>query len=571
MRFANTFVLKVLILILLPLITKAQISIGDGSSGGQQDNDPKYILEKMPLRKIKNHKGKIIGNDSMIVIGEVGYEQNDYIYVGHCDQSSTGQLIYDSCDEKQRSFKLNEPIKVKDGIIYISFSGTIGFFKKKPNKPLHIYLDTYQFGLVNDDYGSTSLVRDYSDPAEFLKRKTQVFYIYLPLIMKNYCTKPEKEYIDKCNTLELSIQTSNIDLAYNSIFQIYNNKYESQFYTLNSINLAHVTFEQKEVSLLVPKKINTISVLPGAYTFIFKDKERNITWMNHEIIKNRSKNTLPRYELTERGPKTLEIESEGKWLEKVLLSKNLPNIKFFVYKTAAKICLTPINRIEYFIHDFRNLNDDKTLSFWTELDQIIPNAQSLLAEKDIIVAFSKLSENLKHNKAFHIKNAPKIKQNLITIDCSTILSGEWTSLLAHEFIHVILSDKNVPSWLEELLAQTAEFFIKNETPYNPSEVLQDKQNIPSPIILQRPFPSKESYAVNFLFGQYLMSEYGVSMALQALNPLTFVDGCSKSSYTLDEFSCRINKLREAQGLSEKFAPLSSHSILEMFYQTLNQK
>lgn len=143
-------------------------------------------------------------------------------------------------------------------------------------------------------------------------------------------------------------------------------------------------------------------------------------------------------------------------------------------------------------------------------------------------------ENFGEDKLYRAFFTPgsNSQSGTIRLDCSLGSVLSWPSLLAHELAHFHGEDRNLSSWMQELLAQVIEV---NASPYYNFErfnTLRDKNRILSFFSEEKPFQNHETYAVNMMFGLYISQNFNGSPVYKSLN---------RDIQTLEDFT---KKLRQ---------------------------
>lgn len=240
----------------------------------------------------------------------------------------------------------------------------------------------------------------------------------------------------------------------------------------------------------------------------------------------------------------------GEWLSR-------DPFRIFIYDEAKKSCPIKAHQIQNRISEF---NEDG-VRFWKKMNTILTNIQMLVNKKNIFIAIDDFSEKRKIFSSYHLKDSPIAGQNLIVLDCQSFQNEDWKSLLGHELIHAALADKNAPIWIEELLAQTVEYLLTEKWPDEKINLLRAQSFLPSPVSQNRPFLDNSTYAMNFLFGQYLIKKLGGPVVLRALNPLIDESRCHKN-LDLEQFICRLKVM--SGGMLGDLSWLNQDSLLQNF-------
>lgn len=114
------------------------------------------------------------------------------------------------------------------------------------------------------------------------------------------------------------------------------------------------------------------------------------------------------------------------------------------------------------------------------------------------------------------KKENKISHDQIVLDCEFDSRKSWPSIFSHEMAHHMNQNKNLASWMDELLAQYLEIRSANQFPMARLKVLENQAVVPSFFSAQKLFQSSEVYAVNLLFSMYLTENFGGSKLMATL-------------------------------------------------------
>lgn len=248
-----------------------------------------------------------------------------------------------------------------------------------------------------------------------------------------------------------------------------------------------------------------------------------------------AKDTLVRSYFTETRDFYITAPAEGKWL-------NWNGLKIFLYHNVVDQNEELKNQIESQIKNFINNSNE----FWKKLEYIAPGIQTYTYSRGVYISIDDFKEKRKHFQSYHLKDVPQKKQSLIVLDLEGFQNEDWIFALGHELIHAYMASLDIPIWVEEIIAQHTEFILSGKPPKENISLLIQMQSLPSPISTRRPFANHETYAMNFLFGEYLMQNFGEYNILRALNPRVRIQNCARlnSEFDLEQIACRIQNLTQ---------------------------
>lgn len=251
---------------------------------------------------------------------------------------------------------------------------------------------------------------------------------------------------------------------------------------------------------------------------------------------------------------------KGEWIDS-------SKFRFFRYNQTSSSCSISNDKLKKIINDF-----EKDDLFWNNIESIIKGLNKKVSEKKIFIAIDELPKNkFEYITNFHLKDIPLNNQSLIVLDCKSFETNAWKAMLTHELVHASLAGTKVSTWIEEILGQIVEHSVLQDWPIEKINKLRLKNFIPSPISQHRPFLNEESYAVNLLFGQYLIDKFGSISVLNALNPLVTEKQCpifvDENLRDLDIFICRlkINYQSDVNKINfQILSDLNGRSLLQNF-------
>lgn len=212
---------------------------------------------------------------SLILHGEAGEDQLESIVsISICEENNEGGVIALSCDQSGEyvsTGNLNEMIKVPDGLLLVEYSGTHGFYYKKPGITLHINLrkirlnvpDNVRFRVFND-YRSSD---DFKKLAQYQFGRNKYFE-YISDSIKDFCDKNNKPRSSKdevknlCKKLDKNKPISALEFA--QVLIGVNEKSELILWDNDNdkfINLGLLSFRVTDGR----SGSHFISVLPGTY------------------------------------------------------------------------------------------------------------------------------------------------------------------------------------------------------------------------------------------------------------------------------------------------------------------
>lgn len=480
--------------------------------------------------------------NEMIVQGKRGYDQRSSFQYLHCDTNPQGEILYKTCDETLRDGELNQPLKVEDGMIYINYYSSISFYKKTAGNPLIINLSRFLFK-SHDKTRSVKLRRDLRNPEERMKRFKEVASVYAPYVHR-FCIDNDsfvsnEAHFPYCNKLKRSMnrEMRNPQEVYESLYTLSTDGIESSMGSPPAYQWPYL----HDVITQFEDNLDTISLLPGFYTIEVKKTYEDVSEVISNFRVGAVENSFVRPVLEENRTFDLKAPAEGTWITTSDIH-DIKEIKFFIFDSISKTCPVSKSGIQKKVQElFRSENGN--YFYWENLNKIVNRYYDLIAGKPIYVMIDNFGEKAKLYKSYHLKNTPQDGESLISLDCSSFADESWKYHLAHELVHAIFANLDAPIWLEELLAQTAEFIGDDRWPNELIDTLKNRDALPSPLGTQRPFPNNQTYAINFLFGQYLIKNWGFENTMTALNPFIIIPECPRSSsFTLDELTCRLYSL-----------------------------
>lgn len=179
----------------------------------------------------------------------------------------------------------------------------------------------------------------------------------------------------------------------------------------------------------------------------------------------------------------------------------LPEVSFRIFSNVTNTCSARQIR--------KQLKEALSIgNFNDTLSNVDPSWRQRLMQQNTIVLFDDLSfSRSRHRMYFHRFLAERY--SLIWVDCRS-LQGDSIALgagLAHEFTHILLLDREVPTWFNEGVAQLAEVEAGGRVPVQMFEDLRNAQVVPG-LFIQEPFYSKKLYGFTYLFARFLYQYYG---------------------------------------------------------------
>jgi hypothetical protein len=200
------------------------------------------------------------------------------------------------------------------------------------------------------------------------------------------------------------------------------------------------------------------------------------------------------------------------------------------YSTALEQCQVNESDLNYELSRLFNFNESPMMSYLSQLyPEITDNLLKKISPLQILVdsissytwsAGNKDKPQLYPHKTLRgiylSKKENKISYDQIVLDCDLVSRQSWPSLFSHEMAHHMNRNRNLASWMDELLAQHLEVKSANQFPVARLKTLENSAVVPSFFSSQKLFQSSEVYAVNLLFGLYLNENFGGSKLIATL-------------------------------------------------------
>jgi hypothetical protein len=218
---------------------------------------------------------------------------------------------------------------------------------------------------------------------------------------------------------------------------------------------------------------------------------------------------------------------------------------------------------------------DKNSSLWESLDRLFPGSRQRIAQRKVRVVIDDFSD-FAGNAAPFSSYFTDIDVPTIGLDCQPVERSYWLRSLAHEMTHALLYQKGVQSGFEEGLAQLIEHYAGGEQPELTLKHLEKAAGVPTVLEESRPLPSRESYAVQYLFVSYIRQEFGGWPTLRAMadtDPELWSNGIpvgfDQSPDFLSQATCRarayLNRVSPGFFAAEK---MTREGVLRYFFMAL---
>lgn len=196
------------------------------------------------------------------------------------------------------------------------------------------------------------------------------------------------------------------------------------------------------------------------------------------------------------------LVQEAQPAEEIVLSET--NIKVLIFKKAQSSCGISTANLQRKMQEMLSPSS----SLWKKLDPLFPNSFRMVESQRLQILIDNFSDFGSENPIFasYFLRRPL---EVIGLDCSARAQAYWLPSLAHEITHALLADRNVESWFEEGLAQLIETQAGGQQP----ELTLNSLAAKAPAVLsvreqRRPLPDRQSYAMSFLFTNYLHAAFG---------------------------------------------------------------
>jgi len=190
---------------------------------------------------------------------------------------------------------------------------------------------------------------------------------------------------------------------------------------------------------------------------------------------------------------------------------NLP-INTFVYAKAQEYCSLDLNTVQAKLSNLLNSSESVMIS---SIRTVLPNFK-ISDLNDLTILIDSFGKATSAFRSFYIH--PKVNSPAaISLDCAPASRASWSGLLGHEIIHHLNHNRNLSSWMDEMLSQVVEVRASMAFPYPRVQTLQNISNIPGFFAADQTFKSSEQYATNLLYGMYLSQNFGGSEVFQFLN------------------------------------------------------
>ena len=193
----------------------------------------------------------------------------------------------------------------------------------------------------------------------------------------------------------------------------------------------------------------------------------------------------------------------------VLLLPSLPTVKMGNHLPVQVRVFNYVSRF------FKNSALEKKLAQYFEqgllaqtLQEIDPDWSRTLLQENVAVLLDDLAFMGDKHRMFYWSFTEE-KRTLIWIDFRIALglADDLEPALTHELAHILLLHKNVPSWLNEAIAQLAEMEAGGRVPLQlANSALASAKELPN-LFEHNKYFSKELYGLTYLFGRYIHQNY----------------------------------------------------------------
>jgi hypothetical protein len=152
------------------------------------------------------------------------------------------------------------------------------------------------------------------------------------------------------------------------------------------------------------------------------------------------------------------------------------------------------------------------------LDSIFPDSFDEIKRRSVTIVVDNFGFKRNIFRSFHIAQVEVDGEEtqLIALDCSSLARADWLPSLAHELTHALFARRNLPSWFDEALAQLVEREVDGRIPQLNAQAFTRANEIPPLMVDQAPLPSGSTYALAYLFGEYIKSRWGGWETLRAM-------------------------------------------------------
>ncbi|HWU44727.1 MAG TPA: hypothetical protein VN132_14845 [Bdellovibrio sp.] len=166
----------------------------------------------------------------------------------------------------------------------------------------------------------------------------------------------------------------------------------------------------------------------------------------------------------------------------------------------------------------------------------------------------------KKYRGFYSHDSDK-NRGVIRLDCERGSIMYWPALFAHEVAHHLNENKNLSSWMDEMLAQLVEAQASPFFSYPRFDFIKSSAIVPSFFSPEKPFSSSAMYAANMLFGFYISENFRGYRLFQTL---------THDVNTLNDFAQRLRDYTVDQSQFDWIRDhLSAEDLIRFFALALN--
>jgi hypothetical protein len=249
-------------------------------------------------------------------------------------------------------------------------------------------------------------------------------------------------------------------------------------------------------------------------------------------------------------------------------------VKVAVFDRAAQKCGLSLDDVR---GTFSQILDSES-SLWVTLNSLFPHSLSKVRARGVTVVIDDFSDYAGTDPvfaSFYLHTSAPQSLPMIGLDCSALSQSYWLPSLAHELTHAMLDGENVQSGFEEGLAQRMESDAGGEEPTLSLKHLQASQVLPTVLESRRPVPSRESYAITYLFANYIHDTWGGYPTLRAMigsDGVKMPASCAPQPDFLSQATCRaqarLGQIALSTSLILTLDHLTRDGLLRYFYVAL---
>jgi hypothetical protein len=171
---------------------------------------------------------------------------------------------------------------------------------------------------------------------------------------------------------------------------------------------------------------------------------------------------------------------------------------------------------------------------WSALSNVFDTPIEQLRTHPARLLLDDFGERPRGYRSFFLRAQKPSAPPAIVLDCRR--PEGWEPALAHEIVHALLVGTDVPSWLDEMVAQLVETEAGGTAPEKSLDRLGTLAVLPVVFQTHRPLPSSESYAVNALLGRYVFARHGWTGVREMLNGKSHMPGARSERGLLRNFA-----------------------------------